>query len=170
MTGAGWKLGRANAPFLAACVIFAVAAFAVAGEIANGWRVGKDMTVEPCLPYRFYLIKLGMPIPERGEVVSFRTSGQQPFADDLIFTKIVLGMPGEKVVVTAEGAQVAGKFLPFTQRALTGIKRTGESLARTYTLGEGEYFMYATNPNAFDSRYYGPIKASKFIGESTPLW
>lgn len=170
MKGAGWKLGRANAPFLAGCVIFAAAVFVLAGEIASGWRIGKDMTVETCLPYRFYLIKLGKPVPERGELVAFKTSGQQPFADDLVFTKIVLGVPGDQVVVTPKGAQVAGKFLPFTERALKGIKRTGESLARSYTLGEGEYFMYATNPNAFDSRYYGPVTASKLIGESTPIW
>lgn len=139
--------------------------------MSASWRLAYDKAAVPCLPYRAYLIHIQPIAPVRGDIVSFKTRGLAPIAEDgTVYTKMVLGLPGELVAVDAAGATVGGRRLPFTQRALTRLKTTGAALARTYRLGPGEYFMAGTTPRAYDSRYYGPVHADQLLGSARPLW
>lgn len=140
-------------------------------SLSRTWRVAYDRAEVPCLPYRLYLIRFESITPERGQIVSFRTRGLEPITPNgTVFTKQVIGLPGDTVVIDAGGATVSGRRLPFTQRALTRLKTTGAELVRTYRLGPGEYFMAGTTARAFDSRYYGPVHVSQLLGSARPLW
>lgn len=157
---------------LAAVIVGAfVACSQAATFLSKEWRVAYDKAEVPCLPYRLYLVRFESFIPDRGQIVSFRTRDLEPITPNgTVFTKQVIGLPGDTVAVDAAGASVAGQRLLFTPRALRRLKTTGAALARTYRLGPGEYFMAGTTSSAFDSRYYGPVHASQLIGSARPLW
>jgi conjugative transfer signal peptidase TraF len=38
------------------------------------------------------------------------------------------------------------------------------------TLRDGRIFLLSPVPDAFDSRYFGPVEASAIVGRATPLW
>lgn len=101
--------------------------------------------------------------PERGEIIVFRYPG------DLreYFIKRVIGLPGERVVVSG------GKVTVFNKKHLDGetldersylgsLLTAGE---KDVTLGDSEYFLMGDNRGAsLDSRIFGPVSRSLFIG------
>jgi len=161
-----WRVGMGVALVALAAVLHPVISHANAT-----WRLGYDKAEVPCMPHRTYLITLEPVTPTRGDIVAFRTRGLAPIAEDgTVYTKQVLGLPGEEVVIDAAGATVGGQRLLFTDRALRKLKTSGAALARRYRLAKDEYFMAGTSPTAYDSRYYGPVKADQFMGSARPLW
>lgn len=161
MTRRGWVAGLVG--------LVLTVGLSAAGQAAQGkWRIGHDKAVETCLPYRVYLIELGLPSPSKGDIVAFRTKGLQPrFADGTLFTKQVIGLPGDLVEVTASSIRINEATLPLKVEA---IRKYGMKRQQTYRLGSDEYFMAGTNPRAYDSRYYGPVKTYQLAGEARPLW
>lgn len=160
-----WRIGIG-----VALVVMAVLSNLAFAHAQKRWRVGYDPAETPSMPARSYLISMRPVTPERGDVVAFRTRGIKLFVDDSIFTKLVVGVPGDRIVVDEAGATVDGKRFPFTARALRRLNTSGMALARQYTLGPGEYFMAGTSPSSYDSRYYGPVLADQFMGPARPLW
>ncbi|OGU22734.1 MAG: hypothetical protein A2580_15000 [Hydrogenophilales bacterium RIFOXYD1_FULL_62_11] len=143
---------------------------ATAATQETPWRIALDLAEETCLPYRVYAIRMGEVDPQRGDFVAFRATGLEPhFVDGSLFTKQVLGVPGDRVVVGFDGATVNGTFLAFTDRAIKKLGIPRAARVASYTLGQGELFMAGTEPGAFDSRYYGPVRASALVGSSRPL-
>lgn len=152
------------------CVALAVGI--LAGEyVSDRYRLGVDTADVKCLPWTYYAISLGTPEPKVGELVAFKVRGLEPhYADGTLFTKIVEGVPGDQVKARSDGLEVNGKLFPFSERTLSRLDKSAEEFSRGYQLAEGEYFMAATEPDAFDSRYYGPVSAEQFIGSSRPIW
>lgn len=154
--------------------LVATAVGVMAGErVGATWRMAYDKATIPCLPYRLYAIQVaGAPAePSRGDYVAFRTAGLAPFFEDgTLFTKQVLGVPGDRVIVTEEGARVGDRLLEFHPVPLQKLNRTRASLAQSYVLGPDQFFMAGTNPRAYDSRYYGPVHRGQLVGRSYPLW
>ena len=173
MIGAGKGNAKPWAVRLAFGVLLltgSVASAAAMSRLGENYRLGYDKATEPCLPHRLYLISRARITPAVGDVIAFHTRGLEPIAaDGTVYTKLVLGVPGDVVQSDPAGATVNGRRLPFTDRALKRLNTTGRALARQYTLQEGQYFMAGTNPTAFDSRYYGPVDADQFIGPARPL-
>lgn len=160
-----WKL------LLFAGVLTAGGAF-TASSVAQNWRLAYDKAEHPCLPWRVYLIRLTDDRPMRDQIVTFHAQGVEPFfPNGTLFTKLVIGLPGETVTVGPDSVTVGGVMHPGLSRAVA--QKLGKSLAdfaTTYTLGPDEFFMVGTDPEAFDSRYYGPVKGSRVFGHARPLW
>lgn len=158
------------------CLAIAAVVFGSAHVFQKHWKIAFDGSEHPCLePHRVFLVEMGEVTPTAGDIVTFRTSGIPLFEDETLFTKKVLGVPGDEVSVTAFGVVVNGVTLQFTDQALNRLTEASVPLmpmqfVRDYVLGPDEYFMYGTNPRSYDSRYYGPIQASQFIGASRALW
>ena len=52
-----------------------------------------------------------------------------------------------------------------------GLGRPLSAWLQCRRLAHGELFLLSnTNPESFDSRYFGPIRASDVIGSAQPLW
>src|SRR5690606_7777792 len=104
----------------------AVVAIAVAGILGSvhavhaNWRLAHDRSEHACLdPYRWFLASLGRPAaPAAGQIVTFQTRGIALYKDGTLFTKQVLAGPGALVRTTPDGVEVAGRVLPYTQRAI----------------------------------------------------
>lgn len=157
---------------IAAVGCLALLAGVLGGEyVTKRYRLGIDTADVKCLPWTYYAISLGTPNPEVGELVAFKVLGLEPhYVDGMIFTKIVKGVPGDQVTARGDGLEVNGELYPFSKRTLTKLDLPAEAFNRSYQLADGEYFLAATEPDAFDSRYYGPVSAEQFIGSSRPIW
>jgi conjugative transfer signal peptidase TraF len=68
-------------------------------------------------------------------------------------------------VVRIDGDAVA------TARLHDGARRPLSAWTQCRSLAETELFLLSdTNPASFDSRYFGPIRASAVLGIATPFW
>lgn len=109
-------------------------------------------------------------IPRTPEIAALRTVAGH--------TKFIAGVPGDTIKATEEGqVQVcplqggcveAGTPKTHSMKGdvLTPWIAPGEEIV----LKEGEYWMYAPNPNSFDSRYNGPINRDQIRGKSVPWY
>jgi signal peptidase I len=103
--------------------------------------------------------------PVRGEVVVFRP----PSDPRQFYIKRVVGLPGERVKVTA------GEVILYSSDHPTGEKLSEDYLAPgTVTLGEvdlrlgsGEYYLLGDHRGAsLDSRVFGAVKRSAIVGRT----
>lgn len=111
-------------------------------------------------------------IPSRGDIVVFTESGLSQFdrEDSKQLIKRVIGLPGERVVITG------GKYLVYNQEHPAGFNPDaslpyGKNIPITtgdvnVTLGKHQLFVSGDNrPDSLDSRNFGPINADQIIGK-----
>jgi conjugative transfer signal peptidase TraF len=87
--------------------------------------------------------------------------------------KMVTGVAGDTVIVTAEGLVVNGHRIPNT-RILSRDSR-GRSLIHlpyvTFIVQPGELWLTSSHSSrSFDSRYFGPVPAAGVLSGVEPLW
>ena len=146
---------------IAVLVVFGVRSFLIQPFLVSGASMepnfhGGDYILINELSYRFRA-------PERGEVVVFRYPGDEK----TFFIKRIIGLPGERVVITdgklyiynkdhQEGMQVNEDYLPKDLRTI------GE---KDVTLTNDEFFVMGDNRDAsYDSRQWGPLKKTELVG------
>lgn len=97
--------------------------------------------------------------PQRGDVVIFSPPGTaQPS-----YMQRVVGLPGERVRVDAQGAVTINGAPLHEPYVKTGGHPDG---VIAVTLGPGEYFLLGDNrPNSLDSRIFGPIPRANIVGK-----
>lgn len=147
---------------VAVLVVFGVRTFLVQPFLVSGASMeptfhGGDYILINELSYRFRE-------PERGEVVVFRYPGDEK----TFFIKRIVGLPGERVVVTGGKLYIyndknkAGKLIDEDEYLPDDLITIGE---KDVTLGTNEFFVMGDNRDAsFDSRQWGPLKRSEVVG------
>ena len=104
--------------------------------------------------------------PRRGDIVRFMLE-----KDGLLWTKRVVGLPGETIEIRSPYVLINGKELldpPFFEKissyedgyaGYVDVKSMGlEGIALPITLGHDEYFLMGDNSaNSVDSRMFGPV-------------
>lgn len=157
---------------LAVGLLLAGAGVAAGELVSDRFRLAYDSADEPCLPYRLYAVDLTQKAPSRGDLVVFDASTvTSRFGDAPSFTKLVAGLPGDRVRITAEGAWVNGEFVgSLSPIVLERAQMKAKDLAREWTLADNEMFVVGTEPRAFDSRYYGPVPLTSVKGIAWALW
>ena len=102
--------------------------------------------------------------PQRGNIVVFAN----PHGEGSPLIKRIVGLPGEEVSVSR--GQVFINSLPLAEPYI--IYDRGTSDWGPLRLGEHEYFVMGDNrTNSNDSRSFGPVNASLFIGKAWfSLW
>ncbi len=103
-------------------------------------------------------------IPERGEVIIFR----YPRDRSQYFIKRIVGLPGERLVIRDGQVLISnnqGELYELVEPYVTlSIITSGNT---DVSLGPSEYFLLGDNRDAsLDSRNFGPIKFSDFIGRA----
>lgn len=169
------RLSRPVLRRLALSLGASAAIFWTAGIAADTWKLAVDGSEHACLdPYRYFLLTMQDGAPAVGSIATFRTAGVPLYADGTLFTKLVAAGPGATVVAGPFSVIVDGKEYPFTDTAVTALRQAGADLQfereDRYVLADDEYFLAGTNPLSYDSRYYGPVKASQFVARARPLW
>jgi signal peptidase I len=96
--------------------------------------------------------------PQRGEVIVFKN----PANETEFYIKRIVGLPGEEVVINADGVKVNGMVVDKNGRSADYYAMTGE---RVFRLGKDEYFVMGDNrAKSFDSRNWGPLKRYEITG------
>lgn len=110
-------------------------------------------------------------IPERGNVVIFRApaTAHCPPGGACDFIKRIIGVPGETVSIRSGKVYINGQQLPEQYLPPEFVTRGDVFLSEgeQVTLAEDEYFMMGDNrPGSSDSRSFGPVPRTNFIGKA----
>jgi signal peptidase I len=102
--------------------------------------------------------------PKRGDVVIFKS----PTNKEIDYIKRVIGLPGETLVLKNSKFYINGKELPEPYLG-SDVITNGESFLKEgdeILIPEGSYFVAGDNrPHSSDSREFGPIALTDFIGQ-----
>lgn len=154
-----------------------------AGEVlCSGVITAGDHLFAERLSYRFGK-------PKRGDIVVFRTQGNESLPPDTFYIMRVAGLPGEHIrieppfliandqkvtapeifnIISSASEGYAGFQLAAHAAPIGGLltKPTDE-----ITLGPDEYFVLGDNTqNSRDSRYWGPVPEKNIIGRATRIY
>lgn len=95
--------------------------------------------------------------PQRGDVVVFRYPGD----NKTFYIKRIVGLPGERVVVSSGQVAVGGKTLdePYLEKNISTLGNVDRMLAADeyFVLGDNRYY-------SFDSRQWGILPKQNIIG------
>jgi conjugative transfer signal peptidase TraF len=84
--------------------------------------------------------------------------------------KEVVAVPGDRVMVGADGERVNGAHLPWSEpRGLDSRGRPLKPLSGTFVIGVDQVWLYSPHPRSFDSRYYGAVDRSLIQGLAEPV-
>jgi|HubBroStandDraft_1064217.scaffolds.fasta_scaffold385415_2 conjugative transfer signal peptidase TraF len=168
-----------------AVALAAAAAMVGAGAYAI-FGSGLRVNFTPSMPLGIYQLE---PLPTsgvaRGVIVAvcapdeaaglgrnrgYLSSGPCPHDTEQLL-KVVAGVPGDNVAVSAEGVAVNGCLLPDSQPI--ALDRAGRRISHwprgDFRLGQGQVWLYASNPRSWDSRYWGPAPVAGLLAMAVPL-
>lgn len=100
-----------------------------------------------------------------------RDSGSACFAHAEPFLKEVVATAGQIVNVTKQGVTVDGHMLPNSKPHL--MDQFGRHMPvdwGEHVIKKGHVWLWAQNPLAYDSRYYGQVPVKNILGYAKPLW
>ena len=139
------------------------------------YRIAVDVAEVKCLPQWLFLVDLNDKDVGRGDHVAFRSAQMEPyFPNGTLIVKILAGEPGDVATVDERGARVAGVHWGPLHYLEPGAKlaeagRTVEDYRRTERIAPGTYWVMATLPGSYDSRYWGAIDEEQIVGRVYPL-
>ncbi len=104
--------------------------------------------------------------PQRGDVIVFK----YPLNTSEYFIKRVIGLPGEKVLVSNGKVTIFNTANPngfvLNETYLPSGLYTEATTDQPITLGENEYFVLGDNrPASSDSRYWGDVPLNDIVGK-----
>lgn len=150
--------------------------------LKSNWRVAFDFQDFKCLPYTAYLFRMGAVherLPddkridlERGMMVSFIPQNNAmgiPELDGQRITKIVVGMPGDTLLVRDDIAYVNGEKWG-NLALLNTIGKEPGSLDREVTVPPGKVLLLGTLDTSYDGRYYGFIDQQSINAQAFALF
>lgn len=86
--------------------------------------------------------------------------------------KLVLAVAGDVVTLSRDDTRVNGTVVP--NSAAASEDSHGRPLPRypwgDHRLGANEFWLFSSRGNAYDSRYFGPVKSSQIVSVLRPLW
>lgn len=172
---------------VAAATALALSAAGAHLALSTGWRLNFTAS-EPRGLYRLRPLN-GLPL-SRGTLAElcppawvtpaafpFYLSGDCPGGGRALL-KTIVGIPGDRIDVSAEGVQVNGVTLPDSAPRSTSSQYPQVSLPRVrgqFVLAAGQYWVYGSGARpalaalSFDSRYFGPITALQLRGIVVPI-
>jgi len=153
-------------------VLFAIVAFLAVTGCRKSVQSSSAMapTIKPGEQVTVDLLAYGVSGPRRWDVVAF----EPPATTNTTVLKRVIGLPGERISLTASGIVVNGGILnmPVTlsnvaycpPERLPGSQGSG-FVAFPYVVPPKRYFLVGDNwTNSYDSRQYGAIPLSNILG------
>ncbi len=87
------------------------------------------------------------------------------------FLKEIVATAGQTVVVKKQGVYVDGHELPDSApHTVDPLGRPMDVQWGRHVIKNGQVWLWAQNPLAYDSTYYGPVSLRNVLGYAKPLW
>jgi conjugal transfer pilin signal peptidase TrbI len=146
-----------------------------AGMLYLGARftLGVNGQVQKCLPpYSFFLVDRHDDRLERGRILAFWAGLRMApwFPPDLMVVKRLVGLPGDRIVVSAEATTVNGLVVGEGLDVAPTLQRPAADFERELVLGPKELWIMGDTRDSFDSRYWGSLPIDQVIGRGYGLW
>lgn len=149
--------------------VFALAIFVVVYLFLFQPNQVKGHSMEPTFHDAEYIltdkVSFKMGLPQRDDVVVFRS----PKNAEVDYIKRIIALPGERVKIQGGKVFVNGSLLDESAYLGPTVYTGPESFLsenQEITLPEGKYFVMGDNrPGSSDSRDFGPVTPSEFIGK-----
>ena len=140
--------------------------------LGHNYRIFYEKYTEGCLPYSFYAVERRPAYHiERGSIVMFTAHRMEPvLANGSQIGKMVIGLPGEHVVIKEGRLFVNGDYWGSLSLGSRKFQKQMNNWDRSYVLGPDEFFVYGTEPRSWDSRYWGPVNRDEILARAYPLF
>ena len=167
-------------------IFFGLISFGVALAGAAS-SVGLRFNLTSSLPIGLYRVTRDSPTLERGAIVLYclpppvagfahnrgyvPRGGQCPGGLTPI-GKMVAALPGDTVVLSADGITVNGALQSHSRALATDLKGRGlpQLTRRAYVIGRDYVWLLAPSERSFDSRYLGPLVTRNVLARVQPVW
>ena len=142
------------------------------GYAVARWGLAIDPQAVRCLPdVRAVLIDRWQPPTARGDLVVFEAQGLEPaFADGTLLVKLLEGLPGDVVDVTADGVRVNGRPVAAGLALASKLGHDPADFTRHYRVPQDQFLALGTDPSSLDGRYYGPLPQDRIRGRARVLF
>ncbi|MBZ9574502.1 signal peptidase I [Modicisalibacter sp. MOD 31.J] len=142
-----------------------------AAAILSVFQLHYDPQRNSSLPYHAWVVVTFDDSFAHGDYVAFHTDERMSefFPIGTSFIKEVVGMPGDRVVVTGGEVIVNGDTVGELPLAKT-IGKPESAFSRDLTVPQGHYWVMGTKPISYDSRYWGTISKDQVIGQGHPIF
>lgn len=149
--------------------VFALAIFVVVYLFLFQPNQVKGHSMDPTFHDGEYIltdkVSFRLGLPKRGDVVVFIS----PKNADIDFIKRIVALPGERVRIRGGKVYINDNSLDESVYLGPGVYTGSESFLlenREFLVPEGKYFVMGDNrPGSSDSRDFGPVKPSEFVGK-----
>ncbi|WP_076414948.1 signal peptidase I [Shewanella sp. UCD-KL12] len=121
-----------------------------------------------CLNASYFLVDKSEKKLERDRLIAFYLPNETEFFPlGSRWIKLLVGMPGDEVVITENSVTVNGhEYVNNMKLLLMKLKMDRSEVERKITLGSNEYFMVGETPLSYDSRFWGVISEENVIGNA----
>jgi len=107
----------------------------------------------------------------RGGLVAFRAVGLAPyFRDGTQVIKEAVGLPGDRIEVTAESVWVNGVARAEGLALARTLGKRPEDFVRAETVPPGHLWVLGASPDSFDARYWGMLPVGQVVGRAYALF
>lgn len=161
-----WRLCHFRARLarlLAGMAVLGLLYWAMTPYAMLGWNATES------LPGRVFLI-VKVQKPQRGDMAAFYPPKNPYYPEQMFFTKILMGMPGD--VVSHRGREVYLNTLKLgTSLDFDTSRRRKLDMVKDGTIPAGFHFVWTPHPHSYDSRYadIGLISDAQIIGRAYRL-
>lgn len=136
--------------------------------VLHNWRLGFSNEQRQSVGAGWFLVHLEPDYrPPVGTYAVFHAGhGLQGFQPGTLFVKLVVGGPGALVHVGVDRTTVNGKTVAGPLDSLHALHLRASQVVRTFIVPKNRYFVVGTRPYSYDSRYWGTVPVSAFVGKA----
>lgn len=171
LQGIGSTIGLFVSAFLLAVLLntFVIQSYQVDGVSMEPTLQNSDRLIVDKIPRTIARIDGHQYVPNRGDIIIFNQDGLPGFVGPKQLIKRVVGLPGDRVVVSGGKVMVYNSAHPngFDPDELGGYK-TNQPTTHEFdgTLQANQLFVCGDNrPDSEDSRYFGPITTDQIVAK-----
>jgi conjugal transfer pilin signal peptidase TrbI len=148
--------------------------YGLMAHLKDRYLIGHDGQLEPCLlgQPRWFLIDTQAVAGHAGDLIAFRSDDRMApeIPQGTLVIKRIEGVEGQRIRIEALGLGLDQQRLSLPYPHRDRLKDRALPPGKTLELKSGEYFVLGDHPRSFDSRYFGAIAASQWVGVAHALF